>query len=71
MLATGCLIWLFSEYAMATGQSKYHDYELQCRGALESAMIRLTLFLPATQEVIAALTVGVSLCNESSKTQSS
>lgn len=60
VLATGYLTWLFSEYAIVKGQPKYREYGQQCLGNLQSAITRLTLLLPATMEVIAALAVGVS-----------
>lgn len=60
VVATGCLTWLFAEYAIATGQSVYREYSRQCHDNLQKAITRLSLLLPATTEVIAALVVGVS-----------
>jgi hypothetical protein len=59
ILANACLIWLFSEFSVITGQGKYLEYSTLCRRNLEQSLARLPLVLPATMEVVACLTLGV------------
>ncbi|KAH8811210.1 hypothetical protein F5884DRAFT_781508 [Xylogone sp. PMI_703] len=67
ILANSCLMWLFSEYAVISGQPKFRDYAIQCTKNVESALKRLPFLLPASMEVIAALVIGALHAIEVSK----
>ena len=60
IIANSYLYCVFSEHYIISGITAYHDYSCLLRFNLESTLRRLTLFLPATLEVIAALVLGVS-----------
>ncbi|KAI8623862.1 hypothetical protein F5Y19DRAFT_491852 [Xylariaceae sp. FL1651] len=67
ILANGYLSYVFSEYIATTGQHGYQDYCKRCRQNAQVALSRLNLLLPASIEVIAALTFGASYAVECSK----
>lgn len=61
LLANSYLYHMFSEHFFASGNLKYKDYCCLCRFNVEGTLRRLQLFLPASMEAIAALTLGVSV----------
>lgn len=55
------LSYVFAEHAVICGDATSREYCNLCRSNLGNAISRLPLFLPASMEMIAALTLGVSL----------
>ncbi|OTA87219.1 hypothetical protein M434DRAFT_24015 [Hypoxylon sp. CO27-5] len=58
ILANGYLSYVFSEHVVVSGRQDYREYFGLCRNNLHNALSRLPLLLPASMEVIAALTLG-------------
>ncbi|KAE9369112.1 hypothetical protein N431DRAFT_485113 [Stipitochalara longipes BDJ] len=67
ILANVYLSYVFSEYVVASGLQEYRRYCQLCRENLYIALSRLPLLLPATIELIAALTLGAMNAIENSK----
>ncbi|KAI1378884.1 hypothetical protein F4677DRAFT_443364 [Hypoxylon crocopeplum] len=67
IIANGYLSYIFSEHVVISGLQDYREYCLLCRKNLHSALSRLPLLLPASMEVIAALTLGAFNAIENSK----
>lgn len=63
IIANSFLAYVFAEYAVIHGDSKHRDYCQFHRSSLGSALLRLPLLLPASMELVAALTLGVSPCH--------
>lgn len=63
ILANGYLSHIFSEHVVVSGLQDYGAYCRLCRENLHIAFSRLPLLLPASMEVIAALTLGVRSLN--------
>lgn len=59
ILANGYLSHIFSEHGVVSGLQDYRARCRLCRENLHIAFSRLLLLLPASMEVIAALTLGV------------
>ncbi|KAL9071886.1 MAG: hypothetical protein Q9157_005312 [Trypethelium eluteriae] len=59
ILANAYLSYIFAEHVVVSGLQDYREYCQLCRENLEDALPRLPLLLPASIEVIAALTLGV------------
>jgi hypothetical protein len=59
LLANGFLYYIFSEHYITSGIPRYKEYYCMCRLNFLNGLRRLPLFLPATREVVAALTLGV------------
>jgi hypothetical protein len=59
IIANAYLSYMFSEHVIISGLQEYREYCRLCRENLEKALSRLPLLLPASMEVIAALTIGV------------
>ncbi|KAF2181556.1 hypothetical protein K469DRAFT_671308 [Zopfia rhizophila CBS 207.26] len=68
ILANGYLSYTFFEHAAISGREDYFEHCRLCRMNIESALSRLPLLLPATMNVIAALTLGVFQAIEGSET---
>ncbi|EYB21754.1 hypothetical protein FG05_03559 [Fusarium graminearum] len=58
IIANSFLAYVFAEYAVIHGDSKHRDYCQFHRSSLGSALLRLPLLLPASMELVAALTLG-------------
>ncbi|XXG95182.1 rRNA-processing protein cgr1 [Hypoxylon texense] len=58
IIANGVLSHLFSEHAVISGLADYREYFQLCRKNLHVAILRLPLLIPASPEVIAALTLA-------------
>ncbi|KAI1414111.1 hypothetical protein F5Y13DRAFT_179093 [Hypoxylon sp. FL1857] len=67
ILANGYLSYVFSEHAVVSGLQDYREYFQLCQKNLHNALSRLPLLLPASMEVIAALTLGAFNAMENSK----
>lgn len=63
ILANGYLSYIFCEYTSVSGLSDYQEFLHLCRENLHNAFARLPLLLPSSMEVVAALTLGVSVSN--------
>ena len=61
ILANGYLSYIFSEHVVVSGLQDYQGYCRLCRTNFQSALSRLPLLLPASMEIIAALTLGVRI----------
>jgi hypothetical protein len=61
IIANAYLSYIFSEHVVVSGISDYREYCQICRENLHDALLRLPLLLPASMEVIAALTLGVCI----------
>lgn len=61
ILANGYLSYTFFEHVAISGREDYFEHCRLCRMNVEGALSRLPLLLPATMDVIAALTLGVRL----------
>ena len=61
ILANGFLYYIFAEHVAVSGNVDYGEYFCICRKNLHDGLMRLPLFLPASMEVIAALTLGVCI----------
>ena len=61
ILANGYLSYIFSEHVIVSGAQDSREFCHLCRENFEAALSRLPLLLPATMEVIAALTLGVCI----------
>ncbi|KAL9083684.1 MAG: hypothetical protein Q9165_008412 [Trypethelium subeluteriae] len=61
VLANAYLSYIFAEHVITSGLQDYREYCQLCRDNLEDALLRLPLLLPASMEVIAALTLGVCI----------
>lgn len=61
ILANGYLSYIFAEHVVVSGLQDYRGYSRLCRENLQDALSRLPLLLPASMEVIAALTLGVCI----------
>ncbi|KAI1105790.1 hypothetical protein F4804DRAFT_340971 [Jackrogersella minutella] len=70
IIANGYLSYIFSEHVVVSGLPDYREYCRLCRDNLHSALSRLPLLLPASMEVIAALTLGAFNAIENSKATS-
>ncbi|KAL3601791.1 hypothetical protein FPOAC2_06065 [Fusarium poae] len=58
IIANSFLAYVFAEYAVVYGDSKYREYCQFHRSNLGSALLRLPLLLPASMELVAAMTLG-------------
>ncbi|KAI0149689.1 hypothetical protein F4776DRAFT_174560 [Hypoxylon sp. NC0597] len=67
ILANGYLSYVFSEHVIVSGRQDYREYFVLCQNNLHNALSRLPLLLPASMEVIAALTLGAFNAIENSK----
>ncbi|KAF2238759.1 hypothetical protein EV356DRAFT_563475 [Viridothelium virens] len=67
ILANAYLSYIFAEHVVVSGLQDYREYCQLCRENLEDALPRLPLLLPASTEVIAALTLGTFNAVENSK----
>lgn len=67
IIANGYLSYIFAEYIVVSGLQDYREYCRLCQDNLGNALLRLPLLLPATMEVIAALTLGAFNAIENSK----
>lgn len=61
IIANGYLSYVLFEHHATTGFHKSQEYGQLCRENLEAGISQLSLILPATMEIVAALTLGVSL----------
>jgi hypothetical protein len=59
ILANGHLSYTFFQHVMTSGRPDFFEHACLCRTNVDSALSRLPLILPATMNVIAALTLGV------------
>lgn len=59
ILANGYLSYMFFEHVVLSARQDYQEYCQQCRQNLHGALSQLPILLPASMEVIAALTLGV------------
>jgi hypothetical protein len=60
VIANSFLAYVFAEYAVVHGDAKYREYCQFHRSSLGSALLSFPLLLPASMELVAALTLGVS-----------
>ncbi|RSL59478.1 hypothetical protein CEP53_005763 [Fusarium sp. AF-6] len=67
IIANSFLSYVFAEHAVIRGDAMSREYCDLCRSNLGNAVSRLTLFLPASMEMIAALTLGALHSVEDSK----
>ncbi|RDW74799.1 hypothetical protein BP6252_05941 [Coleophoma cylindrospora] len=67
LLANGYLSYIFSEHVIVSGLPGYRGYCQLCRENLDNSLSQLPLLLPASMEVIAALTLGTFNAVENSK----
>ncbi|KAL6916611.1 hypothetical protein FSST1_008106 [Fusarium sambucinum] len=58
IIANSFLAYVFAEYAVIYGDSKQREYCQFHRSSLSSALLRLPLLLPASMELVAAMTLG-------------
>lgn len=66
ILANAYLSYIFAEHVVVTGFQEYKGHSLLCRKNLYGTVTRLPLLIPASMEVIAALTISVSIQTEQS-----
>ncbi|KAJ4221144.1 hypothetical protein NW759_007214 [Fusarium solani] len=67
IIANSFLSYIFAEHAVIHGDATSQEYCNLCRSNLGNAISRLPLFLPASMEMIAALTLGALHSVEDSK----
>ncbi|KAI1459923.1 hypothetical protein F4805DRAFT_465878 [Annulohypoxylon moriforme] len=67
IIANGYLSYVFSEHVVVSGLQDYQEYCNLCQENLRSALLRLQLLLPASMEVVAALTLGAFNAIENSR----
>ena len=61
ILANGYLYYIFAQHFIESGVQTQHKYSQLCKKNLENALSRLPLLLPASMEVVAALTLGARI----------
>ena len=61
ILANGYLSYAFSEHVVVYGISDYREYSRLCRTNFHNTLSQLPLLLPASMEIVAALTLGVRI----------
>ena len=71
VLASGYLYYIFSEQFVISGFQGYLGYCQLCQSNVHNVFPRLPLLLPATIEVVAALTLGVRIFLQSEETKES
>lgn len=64
ILANAYLKYVFAEHVVVSGRQDYREHCQLCGDNLHDALSRLPLLLPASMEVIAVLTLGVSILIE-------
>ncbi|KAI8711625.1 Zn(2)-C6 fungal-type domain-containing protein [Fusarium sp. LHS14.1] len=67
IISNSFLSYVFGEHAVIRGDATSREYCTLCRSNLGNAISRLPLFLPASMEMIAALTLGALHSVEDSK----
>ncbi|KIX01886.1 uncharacterized protein Z518_07825 [Rhinocladiella mackenziei CBS 650.93] len=67
VLANGYLFYIFAEHVVVSGLQDYRGYCRLCHENLHAGLSQFPLLLPASMEVIAALTLGATHAVDSSK----
>ncbi|KAM5349179.1 hypothetical protein ACJ41O_009002 [Fusarium nematophilum] len=68
IIANGFLSYIFAEHAVVYGIESSREHSYLCRSNVDTALQLLPMLLPASMEVVAALTLGALQSIEDSKT---